>query len=149
MKLYAAYGSNLDVNQMAVRCPDAIPVGSYMLPGYRITFRGNARGYGVANIERRTGSVVPLGLWKISESDEASLDIYEGYPRLYTKINIPVVLDNERTHAIVYVMTPGHHFATPSPYYFDVVLKGYHDFGFRSARNLYYAARNPIKDVNE
>lgn len=49
-KYYIAYGSNLDVDQMLRRCPDAITIGSSTIDGYRLVFRGNSRS-GVANIE--------------------------------------------------------------------------------------------------
>ena len=32
MKLYLAYGSNLNKEQMAYRCPDAVPVGISRIP---------------------------------------------------------------------------------------------------------------------
>ncbi|MBQ2786039.1 MAG: gamma-glutamylcyclotransferase [Oscillospiraceae bacterium] len=60
-KFYLAYGSNLNVEQMQYRCPGAIKVGTTYLEGYRITFRGN-RFSGVANIEPRKGSRVPVGI---------------------------------------------------------------------------------------
>lgn len=37
--LYFAYGSNLNLDQMARRCPDAEPVGRVRLDGYRLAFR--------------------------------------------------------------------------------------------------------------
>ena len=41
-KLYIAYGSNLNLNQMSMRCPEAMPVGTAMLDGWQLTFRGVA-----------------------------------------------------------------------------------------------------------
>ena len=41
-KLYLAYGSNLNKRQMAVRCPDAKPVGAAMIYGWELCFRGVA-----------------------------------------------------------------------------------------------------------
>lgn len=83
-KYYIAYGSNLDVDQMLRRCPDAITIGSSTIDGYRLVFRGNSRS-GVANIEPCEGASVPVGIWSISPSDEDALDWYEGFPRLYVK----------------------------------------------------------------
>lgn len=42
-KLYFAYGSNMNLNQMAFRCPDAEVVESVRLEGYRLAFRTNGR----------------------------------------------------------------------------------------------------------
>ena len=38
--LYGAYGSNLNIGQMGVRCPNAEPVGSLVLHGWELKFRG-------------------------------------------------------------------------------------------------------------
>lgn len=43
-KLYFAYGSNMNLNQMAFRCPDAEVVESVRLEGYRLAFRTNGGG---------------------------------------------------------------------------------------------------------
>ena len=78
-KFYLAYGSNLNVEQMKYRCPGAVMIGKTYLEDYRITFRGNSRS-GVANIEPRKGSRVPVGIWSITQTDEKALDRYEGFP---------------------------------------------------------------------
>ena len=39
-KLYIAYGSNLNIKQMANRCPTAKVVGASMLKDWRLLFRG-------------------------------------------------------------------------------------------------------------
>ena len=36
--LYFAYGSNMNLNQMAFRCPDAEVVDTVRLEGYRLAF---------------------------------------------------------------------------------------------------------------
>lgn len=89
-RLYFAYGSNINLNQMAVRCPAAQVVGPAVLDGYELLFRGNRRGTGVATIEPLHGSQVHGLLWNLTPACEQSLDIYEGYPRLYEKGDIIV-----------------------------------------------------------
>ena len=49
-KLYFAYGSNMDLNQMAFRCPDAQALETVRLEGYRLAFRSNGGNRGVATI---------------------------------------------------------------------------------------------------
>lgn len=145
-KFYLAYGSNLNVEQMKQRCPGAIMVGKTDLEDYRITFRGNSY-TGVANVEPRKGSRVPVGIWSITETDEQKLDRYEGYPYLYKKYAFPIELPDLRTvPAMIYIMTPGRDWQKPSPSYLRVIKQGYKDFGF-DCRNLLYAARNPAKKV--
>ena len=57
-RLYFAYGSNINLEQMACRCPAAEVVGSAVLDGYELLFRGNRSGYGVATVEPLSGSQV-------------------------------------------------------------------------------------------
>ena len=91
--LYIAYGSNLNLAQMAGRCPTAEVVGKAVLRGWRLAFRG------VATIERRIGYTVPVLVWKLQPEDEQSLDRYEGWPNLYYKENLKVTLDGKRRTA--------------------------------------------------
>ena len=49
-KLYFAYGSNISLDQMAHRCPEAALLGPVFLPNYELRFRGNDGGRGVATI---------------------------------------------------------------------------------------------------
>ena len=86
-QLYFAYGSNLNHKQMIIRCKDSRYIKSAFLEGYKLSFCAASRDYGVANIVKKKDSKVsvPGGIWEISESDEKELDIYEGYPTLYTK----------------------------------------------------------------
>lgn len=61
--LYFAYGSNINLNQMAVRCPDAQVVEPAVLENYELLFRGNAHGYSV--FVRFQVSVTSLGLLEL------------------------------------------------------------------------------------
>lgn len=129
-KLYVAYGSNLNTIQMARRCPTAKVYGVGVLNNWELLFRGNARGCGVATIQRKVGSAVPVGLWEIEPNDENNLDIYEGYPFLYRKKNVYVTMqDGSKKKAMVYIMTPGHWPTKPSGAYEDTIRIGYDDFG--------------------
>lgn len=77
---YFAYGSNMNLDQMAYRCPAASVVEKVKLEGYRLTFCGRGKGSGVATILPEEGSQVEGVLWKITPECEKSLDFYEGYP---------------------------------------------------------------------
>ena len=89
--LYFAYGSNMNLNQMAFRCPDAEVVDTVRLEGYRLAFCMNGGGNGVATILPEEGSYVDGVLWRISERDERHLDHYEGFPYLYGKEPVVVM----------------------------------------------------------
>lgn len=104
--LYFAYGSNINLQQMAVRCPDAQVVEPAVLEGYELLFRGNGSSFGVATIAPKEGSQVQGLLWKLTPYCELSLDIYEGYPRLYEKQAITLRTNSgKQVQAMVYVMT--------------------------------------------
>jgi uncharacterized protein YcbX len=128
-RLYAAYGSNLNLVQMAARCPEAKPVGVAEMEGYELLFRGG-RHSAVATVEPKANSVVPVLIWALKSKNEAALDRCEDFPELYTKRNVDVQLDGKPVTAMIYVMTPGHMFGTPSGYYLDVIAEGYRSAGF-------------------
>ena len=125
MFLYFAYGSNLNHEQMRIRCKDSRYIKSAFLEGYKLSFCAASRDYGVANIVKKKGSKVPGGIWEISESDEKELDIYEGYPTLYTKDFFN--LNGEKI--MFYIMKRKYSFKPPLRSYVDTIRQGYIDCG--------------------
>jgi hypothetical protein len=125
--IYLAYGSNLNISQMAVRCPEAKPWGATVLPGYRLAFWGG-NGHAVATIVPCEGSSTPVALWSISADDERNLDIYEGWPRLYRKELVRLKWGGRHVRAMVYIMNYGRT-GFPSLGYFTTIYDGYNDFG--------------------
>ena len=135
MKYYAAYGSNMSVEQMRVRTPDAVIVGTGILKDWRLLFRT------FATIKKCKGYSVPVLVWKISEQDEKNLDRYEGYPQFYVKRNLKIYVTGlngnhfGEVNAMVYIMTKK---ATdtrsinpiPSEHYYSILHSGYKRFGF-------------------
>jgi len=121
-KLYAAYGSNLNLRQMSVRCPDAKPVGKAMLKDWQLTFRG------VATLEPKADAETPIGVWEITPKDESALDRYEGYPRLYRKESTEIVLKGEKVSVMLYLMNDGLP-SMPTKWYLDAIAQGYEDIG--------------------
>jgi hypothetical protein len=91
-KFYLAYGSNLSLERMERRCPNAVAFGTAVIPGYRLLFKKSKTG-SYATIEQDANSCVPVLVYKISEYDEAMLDRYEGYPKFYYKrfFQLPVM----------------------------------------------------------
>ncbi len=132
-KLYAAYGSNLNMAQMEYRCPDATVYSTAELKDHELLFRGSPHS-AVATIEPKEGSSVPILLWEISAKDERNLNRYEGWPTLYGKEQKDFQLESgETVSAMVYVMTPGHEMGSPSGYYYATIEEGYQDCGFDTA----------------
>lgn len=117
-KLYFAYGMNTNRNEMHSRCIDAVDLGAAVLENYQFCFRIHA------DIERSNGCCVQGVLWEISDRDEASLDILEGYPDYYTKIQVQVQHQGQLVTAMAYVMTDADYTAAPSAHYFTTVAEG-------------------------
>ncbi len=128
MKYYLAYGSNLNKKQMQMRCPGAVPVGSFMMKGYRLVFKGSQTG-SYLTIEEDKDSSVPVGVWEVSKRHEAALDRYEGYPNFYYKKEGYLPGMSKRV-AFIYIMHGDRPYGIPSDYYMDVCKEGYKDFGF-------------------
>lgn len=74
-RLYLAYGSNINLEQMAKRCPNSKVIGTAMIPDYELEFRG------VATIVPKKGAEVPVLMWEIDQQDEINLNHYEGATR--------------------------------------------------------------------
>jgi hypothetical protein len=149
--LYFAYGSNLHVEQMQARCPDAEMVASAKLPGFRLVFRG------VADIQERDRAVCYGAVWKISRRDEDALDRYEGYPYLYGKRYVAVVLEDGTTAvALTYQMFRRDRYMPPSRGYLATIIHGYKAWGIprdslsRAVRRSYDSlAKRGITKVRE
>ena len=125
-KLYIAYGSNLNLAQMAVRCPSAKVYAKGVLNNWELVYRGTERN-SHATIQRKSGSTVPVLVWKIQPIDEYWLDIYEGYPRYYFKKNIMVSIERRKKKAMVYIMDEGKLPGKPSASYVETIRQGYID----------------------
>ena len=127
-KLYFAYGSNMNLNQMAFRCPDAEVVESIRLEGYRLAFRTNGGGNGVANHSaRKKEAMWTASSGRISERDEQHLDHYEGFPFLYGKEPVTVTnQDGVRREIMAYTMNSPYKDkpAMPSVSYLEGILNG-------------------------
>ena len=83
-RYYIAYGSNLNVGQMRMRCPGARIIGTSVVEGYRLLFKGSRTG-SYLTIEPQEGASVPVAAWAVTEEDEEALDRYEGFPTLDRK----------------------------------------------------------------
>ena len=144
-KLYIAYGSNLNIEQMGHRCPYAVPLGTTELRDYRLMFRGGSNA--VATVEPHEGGSVPVLLWEITPSDEEALDRYEGWPRLYRKETVTVNFKGKPVEAMVYIMNEVYPYGLPGDYYLDVIKEGYATAGFDTAvLKAAYTASGMVKN---
>ena len=93
MALYAAYGTNMDPEQMMKRCPHSPVRGSGWLAGWRLTFGGEEVGWegSLATIVEEPGSTVYVMLYDVTRTDEEQLDSWQGAPlSTYSKIKVRV-----------------------------------------------------------
>ena len=125
-KIYLAYGSNLNHQQMAERCPNANYLGNTVLKDWRLIFKS------VATIEKDLGKYVPVGVFQITIECEKALDIYEDYPHLYGKKELDIILDGIQVTAMTYVMVAKYGIAPPSRKYFNVISEGYKNCGLNT-----------------
>ena len=131
-RYYIAYGSNLSVEQMKVRCPDARIAGMAALKDWKLSFKVHA------TIEPCEGRTVPVLIWEISGRDERNLDAYEGFPSYYFKKDLEVTMTDlegrnpEQVTAMVYIMDERHGLRIPMRGYYKVLKEGYERFGFNT-----------------
>jgi gamma-glutamylcyclotransferase (GGCT)/AIG2-like uncharacterized protein YtfP len=93
MALYAAYGTNMDPEQMMQRCPHSPVRGSGWLTGWRLTFGGEDVGWegSLATIVEEPGGAVYVMLYDVTRADEEQLDSWQGVPlNTYSKIKVRV-----------------------------------------------------------
>ena len=86
-RYYLAYGSNLNRKQMDCAVPEPKPIGTALLEGYELLFKGSKTGF-YLTIEPRTDGVVPIAVWEVTAEHERKLDRYEGCPVCYYKKEI-------------------------------------------------------------
>ncbi len=144
--LYFAYGSNINLDQMADRCPDAQVVGPVVLEGYELLFR---RG-GFATIQPCEESQVHGLLWSITPECERSLDRYEGYPRFYDKRMVTVRDTQGRSLSVIaYIMDERFREPMlPSDFYYKGILEGYRQNGL-PVPELRKAWEHAVREVHE
>lgn len=145
MKLYFAYGMNLNRNHMKRICPTAIPKSSMGIIGYRIVMRR------YADLVEDPLCSVWGGIWEIDEECEKQLDQFEGFPRCYRKIEVQgatmrcLVSDNPRNYfenypnhtkivegpkMMTYQMNPDYYSdQKPSLGYIESIIEGLRHFG--------------------
>lgn len=120
--LYFAYASNLSKDYMGSRCPDSIPVKKVALKNYKLVFNQ------LADIVKSQGDMVLGALYVISKDELKQLDKLEGYPDLYTRIEVEVEDEKGKLYdAIVYTMVDKD-IELPPEHYYNILVQGYEDW---------------------
>jgi gamma-glutamylcyclotransferase (GGCT)/AIG2-like uncharacterized protein YtfP len=110
MGLYAAYGSNMDPEQMLRRCPSSPHTGTGWISGWRLTFGAEEYGWDGALATLVPDQDLPdpgvfVALYDLTEADERTLDAWEGADSgLYRRVHLRVQTLNGDEVAYVYVL---------------------------------------------
>lgn len=128
MMKYIAYGSNMNQEQMAHRCPGAQLIGVGHLHGFQLEFNRHAT---IVQTKDPTISV-PVAVWEITAQHEDRLDSYEGFPRYYRKISCTVVMaDGEHIQGTAYQMC-NFVFNPPDKFYYEGIRDAYEELGLHT-----------------
>ena len=134
-RFYIAYGSDLNVRQMRMRCPDAVISGTAFIPDYRLRCKGSKSG-NYLTIEPHSGSQVPVAVWAVSARDERNLGRYECFPDFYYKKGFSLDVKQSESRkickltAVAYIMHEVRKLGLPSTSYLQTCGTGYRVFGF-------------------
>lgn len=140
-KIYIAYGSNLHIEKMQVRCKDAELLGTARLENHCLEYKGSP-GRAYLTITQSVDEYLPIAVWLTSAADELALDEYEDYPELYYKTSYQVKFDKvfpdfdkefkqgDAINAYTYVMHKDKVPARPTDEYIEICKAGYEKFGF-------------------
>ncbi len=121
-QLYIAYGSNINLEQMAFMCPHSKVVGTSEIKDFELEFMG------VATIVPKENASVPVLIWELDERNLPALNKYEGFPRLYRQEQMIFELDGKFYKGMAYFMNYGK-IAPPSQEYYNTILQGYRENG--------------------
>jgi gamma-glutamylcyclotransferase (GGCT)/AIG2-like uncharacterized protein YtfP len=123
VELYAAYGSNMDPEQMAQRCPHSPQRGTGWLEGWRLTFGSEDVNWdgALGTVVEDADSRVFVVLYEVSEADEAALDSWDGATLgYYRKSKVRITTRDGEVVAWLYVIN-GYEGGLPSARYLGIM----------------------------
>lgn len=132
MHLYFAYGSNLNEAQMHDRCPGAELVGVATLENYRLAFTiySPTRMCGCADIVTCDGEAVYGLLYRLSDTDAALMDDFEGHPVHYKRVDVRVVSKGVLVQAYTYEVVHKVEGLRPSVQYLGLITDAAEKYDF-------------------
>jgi len=143
MERYFAYGSNLNLRDLELWCqrlgrPPALMVKAGVpayLPDHEVVFDylSSSRKGGVLDLRPSVGRIVPGALFEATEEDLRTLDLKEGVPLIYHRVEKKVLLaDGRELMARAYEVAPGYRLpapVAPAETYLRIVTEGLDAFG--------------------
>ncbi|WP_052951605.1 gamma-glutamylcyclotransferase family protein [Devosia soli] len=130
---YFAYGSNMDVAQMQVRCPGAEVVGIGVLADHMLCFPRHSisRDCGVASVTPRPGWKTLGVVYRLSADNIARLDAYEDFVagraaelNSYNRVEIEVFVNGRPSLAQIYIAVAQDGAFRPNAAYLRHLLDG-------------------------
>ena len=144
-KLYFAYGSNLDLDDLRLWCknenqPFPLKIGYDVARaralGVELSFsyRSSSRNGGVLDLKEREGQVVDGMLFEVVEHGWEVLDRKEGAPHCYERVPVNVCCDNDEMATVsTYTVVPSRRdpdgYVRPTKDYMEIVRRGRQSFG--------------------
>ena len=142
-----AYGSNLNLRDLELWCqrlgrPPALMVRPGVpayLPDHEVVFDylSSSRKGGVLDLRPSVGKIVPGALFEVTEEDLRTLDLKEGVPLIYRRVEKRVLLaDGREVMARAYEVSPEYRLpapVAPAPAYVEIVAAGLAAFGHDDA----------------
>ena len=143
MERYFAYGSNLNLRDLELWCqrlgrPPALMVNTGVpayLPDHEVVFDylSSSRKGGVLDLRPSVGRIVPGALFEATEEDLRTLDLKEGVPLIYRRVEKKVLLaDGREVMARAYEVAHGYRLpppVAPAEAYVRIVAEGLAAFG--------------------
>ena len=155
---YFAYGSNLDLMQMQLKCPDAQFVSTARLDGYKICFprRSFVRDCATISVEPDAAESVWGALYEIEDKDLRRLDEREGYRAKRERDQNPRyrVTGKVETSAVRSVMAevsiavPSANPGLPSPHYLGYLGASAAECGLPKSHLVKLAAHMPVPTIS-
>lgn len=151
---YFAYGSNLDLMQMQLKCPDAQFVSTARLDGYRVCFprRSFVRDCAIISIEPDAAESVWGALYEVEDGDMKRLDEREGFSarreaarNVRNRVTVRVETSDERSvTAEAYVAVASDDPGQPSPHYIGYLVASAAECGLPKSHLVKLAAHIPV-----
>ena len=124
---YLTYSFDMTLKSMRRDHPQAKLLGTTMLDGYRLMFRGSVD-RSLATIEKAEDYQIPVVLWQIPASYEAAIE--RCCPENYHKIELEGIFEGKATPCIAYAIDEGCPYGIPSAKYMKVLVKRYISWKF-------------------
>ncbi len=129
-RLYFAYGANMNIQAMSLRCKSSEYLGVAILKEFRFEINS----LGVATVIPDTAHSVYGILWLLSKEDEEQLDYFEGVEQNYYYKRKHAVYSQNSPHkqsALIYIATDNQPGCPRKDYIEDIIssakLEGFED----------------------